>query len=73
VWEVELNSYCLKIELDKYELKTVHSIASLEKNETETFLLALGSNYLLVSDIANQKIERVESPPNATHMYLFIL
>ena len=56
VWEVELNSYCLKIELGKYDLKDVHAIASLEKNDTETFLLALGSSNLLVSDIANQKI-----------------
>ncbi len=56
VWEVELNSYCLKVDLDKYDIKDVQAIASLEKNDTESFLLALGSSNLLVSDIANQKI-----------------
>ncbi len=46
----------------------IQAIAALEKNDSETYLLALGSENLLVSDIANQKIERIESPVNTVQM-----
>ncbi len=68
VWEVELNAYCLKIDMQKYDLGEIQSIAALEKNDNETYLIALGSENLLVSDIANQKIERIESPANTVQM-----
>lgn len=71
VWEVEFNAYCLRIDLSKYKLGEAFEIRALEKNDAETFLLVLGEQNMIVSDVANQKIERIESPINANQMYGF--
>jgi hypothetical protein len=60
VFDISLNSYSRIIDIAEYD-SGVTAIAALKKaDRDECFLVGLGTNNLIIYDITNAKVERVE-------------
>lgn len=60
IFDVSLNSYSKIIDIEDYDVD-VRQLSSISKAERDQmYLLCLGAENLLIYDLSNSKIERVE-------------
>lgn len=70
VFDISLNSYSRIIDIAEYD-SGVSSLSTLKKSDRdECFLLGLGNDNLLIYDVTNAKVERVEVT-GKSELYLF--